>query len=73
MAGSPGDHRPTIQLPLRDQLAFMKLVDAETHRAERRLLDSCARPGDMGPHAEHLLTETFRLMWRTPPDKEPSP
>lgn len=68
MASSPGDHRPAIRLSVREQLAFMRIVQHETNEAGRRMLDIWARPGDAGPHAGRVLTETFRLLWRTPPD-----
>lgn len=66
MTGSPGDHRPAIRLPVREQLNFMRIIDHETNHHGRRLLDIWARPEDARPHAERILTETFRLMWRTP-------
>lgn len=69
MTGSPGDQRPEIWLPVREQLAFMRIVDRETNAPGRRLLDRWAQPEDLGPNAERLLAETFKLMWRTPPDQ----
>jgi hypothetical protein len=66
---SPGDQRPAIWLPVREQLAYSRIVQHETNAPGRRLLDIWARPEDLGPNAEKLLTETFRLMWRTPPDR----
>lgn len=61
-----GDCRPVIHLTVREQLTFMRIVDRETHRPARRLLDIWARPEDLGAQAGRLLAETFRLMWRTP-------
>jgi hypothetical protein len=63
---TPGDHRPVIRLSVREQMRFLLIVDRETHRPARRLLDLWAQPEDLGPHAEALLTETFRAMWRKP-------
>jgi hypothetical protein len=66
---SPGDQRPAIWLTVREQLAYSRIVQHETNAPGRRLLDIWARPEDLGPNAERMLTETFRLMWRTPTDR----
>lgn len=68
MASSPGDHQPAIRLSVREQLAFMRIVQHETNEAGRRMFDIWARPADTHPHADRILTETFRLLWRTPAD-----
>lgn len=64
---TPGDQRPVIRLSVREQMRFLLIVDRETRRPARRLLDLWARPEDLGPHAERMLTETLRAMWRTKP------
>jgi hypothetical protein len=67
MSATPGDHRPAIRLSVREQLAFMRLVDRETHPAGRRLLDTWARPEDATRQVGSVLDETFKLMWRSSP------
>jgi hypothetical protein len=62
---TPGDHRPVIRLSVSEQMRFLLIVDRETRRPARRLLDLWVQPEDLGPHAEQLLTETLRAMWRT--------
>lgn len=63
----PGDQRPVIRLSVREQMRFLLIVDRETRRPARRLLDLWAQAEDLGQHAERMLTETLRAMWRTKP------
>jgi hypothetical protein len=63
---TPGDQRPVVRLSVWEQMRFLLIVDRETHRPARRLLDLWAQPEDLGPHVEQLLTETLRAMWRRP-------
>jgi hypothetical protein len=60
----PGDHRPVIRLGIWEQMRYLLIVDRETNRPARRLLDLWAQPGDLGEHAGRLLDETLRQMWR---------
>lgn len=64
---TPGDQRPVIRLGIWEQMRFLLIVDRETNRPARRLLDLWAQPADLGEHAERMLDETLRRMWRTPP------
>lgn len=66
--GSPDDQPPDTRLTVREQLEFMQVINHETNTPARRLLDYWAQPDDLGPHAQRLLTETFKLLWRTPTD-----
>lgn len=65
MSATPGDHRPAIQLSVREQLAYMRIVDHETHPTGRRLLNTWARPEDATRLGPGFLDEAFTLMWRT--------
>jgi hypothetical protein len=67
MPSSPGDHRPAIRLTTREQLDFLRIIQHETTETGRRILDRWAQPNNAHPHAERALTETFKLLWRTPP------
>ncbi|WUH94578.1 hypothetical protein OG900_33480 [Streptomyces sp. NBC_00433] len=63
---TPGDQRPVVRLSVWEEMRFLLIIDRETHRPPRRLLDLWAGPGDLGGHADRLLDETLRAMWRTP-------
>lgn len=55
-----------------DEIArFAAIVARETRTPGRRLIAAHARAGSpliLGPDGERRLNETFRLMWRTPPE-----
>jgi hypothetical protein len=53
------------RLTLTEQVAWLRIVQAETHAGPRRLLARWAQPGDLHPCARRLLDETLRRMWRT--------
>lgn len=48
----------------REIAAFVRIVQLETYRGPRHLIDQWAAPGDTNPHAEHALTLTLAAMWR---------
>lgn len=54
-----------VQLTLGEQVAWLRIVEAETHRGPRRLIAKWAAPGDLHPDAARLLDETLREMWRS--------
>lgn len=66
MAGNGSGRLPSARLSLRERITFMRIIDHETNPHGRRMLDTWARPGDARPHADRLLGETLKLMWRTP-------
>lgn len=53
------------RLTLAEQIAWLRIVQTETHAGPRRLIARWAVPGDLHPHARRLLDETLRRMWRT--------
>jgi hypothetical protein len=48
---TPGDQRPVIRLSVREHMRFLIIIDRETHRPARRLLDLWAGTGDQRPGA----------------------
>ena len=65
MSGRPDDQRPAAPLTVREQLTFMQIIDHETNRGPRRLLDYWAWSEDLHPQGEKLLAEALQMLWRT--------
>lgn len=55
-----------------ERMHFLRIVQLETYRGPRALIDQWAAPNDTNPHADQALTLTLAAMWRETERQEES-